>query len=54
MRHIPNASTRLIVAGNCRTALVPWKGFAWSDATTPRTDKPVRFNKWLHQTEVTP
>ena len=43
MRHIPNAATRLIVAGNCHTALVPWKGFAWTDAHIPRTERPVRF-----------
>jgi hypothetical protein len=45
MRHIPNAETRLIVAGNCRTALIPWSVFSWTDAHIPRTEKPVRFRR---------
>ena len=31
------------------TSRVGREVYGWDDATTPRTDKPVRFNKGLHQ-----
>lgn len=48
-RKVEYAEVRLIVAGDCATALVPWSGFSWPHAA-PRTDTPVRFSWFLDWT----